>query len=260
MKCLIFLLFASLFFGCQSNQNANSFIHEVQETVDSITPVAKKEVVEPSLIDLENTSVSYDSLLVGIQAKKTQLKKAVANESISIDSVGNYFAHLMVKEIFPYWKGTPWDFNGHTDIPQKDQIACGYFVSTPLKHVGFKLNRYKLAQQASSNIVKSLALINKVHFYNLSSKDEMIDEIIKNFKDGLYVVGLSNHVGFLYLQDEELYFIHSNYAEPFGVVAEIASESGPFTYSGVYYIAPISNNRDLMRKWLDETSLIIVGT
>jgi len=36
---------------------------------------------------------------------------------------------FIYKEIFPSWYGTPWNFNGTTEVPQQGKIACGYFVS-----------------------------------------------------------------------------------------------------------------------------------
>lgn len=258
MKCFFFLFCTILLFGCQSQSNTYTIEKGVVETVNLVVnPIIE---TKPSLIDLKTDALPYDSVLARTEIMRQALNQSVIDQEITLDSVENYFSFLMVENIFPYWKGTPWDFNGHTDTPQEDNVACGYFVSTPLKHVGFKLNRYKLAQQASLNIVKSLALTQQVKSFHNPTLEEMITEIKQTYKKGLYVVGLSNHVGFLYLDEEELYFIHSNYAEPFGVVAEVAQESSPFIYSDVYYIAPISSNNDLMRKWLSGSSLNIVGS
>jgi hypothetical protein len=49
-----------------------------------------------------------------------------------------------------------WDYNGYTNTPKNGVIACGYFVSTTLKHFGFNLNRYDVAKKYSSSIVKTL--------------------------------------------------------------------------------------------------------
>src|SRR6185503_21378543 len=59
-------------------------------------------------------------------------------------------------EIFPSWYGTGWDFNGTTEVPRQGKIACGYFVSTVLRDAGWRVQRVRLAQQASENIILSL--------------------------------------------------------------------------------------------------------
>src|SRR5437764_1215954 len=40
-------------------------------------------------------------------------------------------------DIFPAWFGTPWDFNGTTQTPGEGKIACGYFVTTVMRDLGF---------------------------------------------------------------------------------------------------------------------------
>ena len=47
----------------------------------------------------------------------------------------------------------------------------------------------------------------------------------KNYKEGLYFIGLDNHVGFLLFRNNELYFIHSNYSSPAIVKLEKAKYS-----------------------------------
>ena len=51
-------------------------------------------------------------------------------------------------DLLPAWYGTPWDFNGTSEVPQQGKIACGYFVSTILRDAGWKVERVRLAQQA----------------------------------------------------------------------------------------------------------------
>src|SRR6478609_2933662 len=74
----------------------------------------------------------------------------------SKDSIYRYFQQTLYQKMVPYWLGTTWDFNGYTAIPGQGTVACGYFVSTTLRHMGVNVNRYKLAQQYSHAIVKSL--------------------------------------------------------------------------------------------------------
>ena len=91
----------------------------------------------------------HDSLQTNYKAHKTQQTKLITASK-------TYLHRTLSQQIFPYWYGTRWNYHGTTNVPRKGKIACGYFVTTTLKHAGFKLNRYKFAQQAASVIIKRL--------------------------------------------------------------------------------------------------------
>jgi hypothetical protein len=50
-----------------------------------------------------------------------------------------YLDTMLLNHIYPYWYGTGWNYNGTTEIPKVGETACGYFVSTTLKHIGFQI-------------------------------------------------------------------------------------------------------------------------
>lgn len=164
-----------------------------------------------------------------------------------LDSVGNLWADLIMNGGFPFWQGTPWTFEGHTPTPQLGTVACGYLVSTLLRHSDIKINRYKLAQLAATDGARSL-LGNKnippLLDYNQAWKT------IDTLSAGLYKVGLANHVGFLWVKDGETYFVHSNFIEFEGVICEYAKCSAAFNASTVFQIVPLSGNHFLIDKWL----------
>ena len=255
---IVILLF--LLIGCQSQNSKPIEAEKKVETtiIEVIEEVEKKMSNIPDHISTKPNSISYDSTLALIESKRLELRSHVQNGQITVDSVGHFFCNALVNNIIPYWYGTPWDFNGHTDVPNESNVACGYFVSTPLRHMEIKVNRFKLAQQASMHIVKSLACESQVYSYHKPNVIEMVDEIKSTYSDGIYTVGLSNHVGYLLLKKGELYFIHSNYGYPQEVVIEIASESDVFSYSDVFYISSISNNVELMKKWLNANTVTIL--
>ncbi|WP_230679026.1 hypothetical protein, partial [Streptococcus pneumoniae] len=60
------------------------------------------------------------------------------------------------EQLTPYWIGTPWDYNGITQIPNRGYIACGYLVTTILRDAGVQINRVKMAQCASEQMISSL--------------------------------------------------------------------------------------------------------
>ena len=125
----------------------------------------------------------------------------------------------MAKDIFPYWYGTQWDFNGTKRTPKKGKISCGYFVTNLLTDVGFTIPRIKWAQSASEVFIKKLAY-NKVKRFSNASITKVEQHLIDS-GNGLYVVGLDSYTGFIYVEDTSVRFIHADYYESeIGVVSE----------------------------------------
>ena len=199
----------------------------------------------------------YDSLsnieLQKEYQKQLEIIKSKKKNIEDIDSLGIYLHSQLTSEVFPAWYGTKWDYNGYTNKPREGIVACGYFVSTTLKHVGFNLNRFDLAKMYSSSIVKSLCAA-PVTFHDI---DNMFAYILEK-GDHLYVVGLSSHVGFIEKKDGAIYFIHSNYIGPVAVEKELAKNSDALNSSDVFVLGNISGNSELMKKWRDNIKINIV--
>ena len=185
------------------------------------------------------------------EAKEYIRKRRDTTNSLKTLSV--LFYDGFINDLLPHWYGTPWDFNGYTNIPNQGVIACGYFVSTTLKHMGINLNRYKFAQQYSLLEVATLDP-NYISLKNCT-QDSVQSFSKKNLADGLYIVGLDNHVGFLVKKEDENYFIHSD--PSLGVIQEHIRNSVMFNYSRNFYIGQISTNLALLQQWKDGTYISI---
>ncbi|MEO1030288.1 MAG: hypothetical protein AAFX55_02730 [Bacteroidota bacterium] len=175
------------------------------------------------------------------------------NATKALDSASWYLYSKLLDDIVPHWYGTTWDFNGHTDIPNDGEIACGYFVSTTLKHIGFNLNRYKMAQAAGLDEAKLLQPKSDIKIYSNLNFNELKDKVNKVYSDGIYFVGLDNHVGYVLLKDKTLYFLHSSYCDD-KVVIELA-ETSPCFDSNIYVFAEITTNTSLIEKWIHNERL-----
>jgi len=132
------------------------------------------------------------------------------------------FIYNIRDSLFTCWLGTPWDFYGTTEEPNNGKIACGYFVTTLLRDMGIKLNRIKLAQCASEEMIKNVCTKSTIHRSSNESISSFIDKINE---PGLYVVGLDFHTGFILNDGNKKYFIHANYTGNKVVEKEIATES-----------------------------------
>ncbi|MCM3870860.1 MAG: hypothetical protein ND895_09245 [Pyrinomonadaceae bacterium] len=152
-------------------------------------------------------------------------------------------------EVFPSWYGTAWDFNGTTETPRQGKIACGYFVSTVLRDAGWRVQRVKLAQQASENIILSLTTDAYIKRFRRVEIGKFVNAV-KDWGPGLYVVGLDIHVGFIVNTADQVYFIHSSYIDPYAVVKESAMESKILAASHYRVIGKVSADDVFIVKWL----------
>ncbi len=183
--------------------------------------------------------------------QKLQSSIQTLRSKTNVQDQSTAFYKVMTDSVFPSWMGTKWDFNGISNVPGQGQIACGYFVSTTLKHVGFNLNRYKMAQQAASVIVNILCENSKKHE---KYQSELIQQLKSAGNNKLYVVGLDYHVGFLAVENNQVYFIHSDYYLG-KVVCEVAADSKSFWDSNSYVYGELTNNSQLLNKWKNGTKI-----
>lgn len=198
---------------------------------------------------------SYTICKSNIEKGRNELKityNSGTNTSEVLNKSRKQVTQYLVEDIFNHWYTTKWSFEGHTEIPKQGTIACGYFVSTTLRDVGFKLNRFKLAQKSPEEEAKSIACGTTIEKLQNISKQELKNHFLKK-QDGLYFIGLDFHVGYIYKDKSEIYFIHSNYIDNKGVMKETL-ESSKAIMSTNYYIANITYNDVLIKKWiLNET-------
>ena len=203
----------------------------------------------------EHTSAEekqYDSLLSRIESTRSeyaaQFQHAeghIGRQEI-LQEAKSFLLTSLKQDIWPLWIGTPWDFNGISEEPGKGEIACGYFVSTTLKHAGFHLNRYRLAQQGATTICKALS----PELQRFQGLDALQSYLEAQEGDRIYVVGLDYHVGFIDQQDSSLRFTHASYYAPAEVVSQKFSESAVLQGSKAYVLAPLFESGTLVEDWL----------
>ena len=180
-----------------------------------------------------------------LQSVATRKYSEISDPTEKLQFMDNLYPEViaqLVDRIFPLWLGTPWDFNGITQKPQKGEIACGYFVSTTLRDVGFNVTRVKLAQQASMNIMKTVC--DRDTIVKHKSVASLIEKV-KSQGEGLYITGLSDHVGYILNRGGQVDFCHS-----FGkVMWEDAAFSPKLNSSR--YLSTGKIGHYAMSKWLD---------
>lgn len=182
----------------------------------------------PSIKNLQAFMPGYHQF-VYTPASYTEIKKEIQTQN------NKDLAYIVDKQLLPYWLGTGWSFNGTTQIPGQGTIACGYFVTTVLRDAGISLERVKLAQMASEDMIKILCKKEKIKRYHNAGIGDFVNSVKKQGY-GLYVVGLDLHTGFVLCDSSnDVYFIHSSGIPPYCVVKEQGLQS-PLLINSAYRV------------------------
>jgi len=255
---LLILLFGLISFcGCKSSEKEPLPLTEKVVLKASSMVEEKSPSIDSAKLNINfKAKGNYKSFKSEILEDKNYFKISYANNrEKTIDTASKYLYTKLINDIVPHWYNTPWDFNGHTNIPNEGEIACGYFVSTTLKHLGFNVNRYKMAQQAGLNEAIALQPKEELKIYRNLDFDVLRRKVNEVYNNGVYFVGLDNHVGYILIHDKVLYFLHSSYYDN-KVLIELA-ETSPCFKSNIYVFAEITSNKNLIKKWVLNEALHI---
>jgi len=202
----------------------------------------------------QKKSDDYSLLLKDIcRMQKEYLQKYSAADLLGKDSVvqnaREYLINKLSMEMFPYWYGTQWDYNGMTRIPNEGKISCGYFVTNILTDLGFLIPRIKWAQSASEVFIKKLSIESEIkRFINKPILE--VEAYLKSAGNGIYLVGLDIHVGFIIVSEGNIKFIHSNYYKPqIGVMSENITSWNPLRDSKYRIIGKLMSD-EMVKNWI----------
>lgn len=176
-------------------------------------------------------------------------KAQTAERRREIEGDARIILELIMPEMMRCWLGTGYDFNGTAEKPGGGKIACGYFVSTVLRDAGFKVNRYKLAQQPSQNILLSF-IGSESCLLKVGQDYETYADWVEEMDEGIYLIGLDTHVGFIVNTGEEMHFIHSSGARSIGVVEEGRDDAEVIKRSKWRMLGGFTNDPGVVRVWL----------
>ncbi len=159
---------------------------------------------------------SYKSILLAAKELKKQI--------ITSDSFEMLYGRFIVDSIIPYWYGTRWNFYGTTEVPKTGTIACGYFVTTILRDADINISRIKMAQAPSEEMINTVCHKESMKRFRNTTMQTFINELYQ-LENGLHIIGLDFHTGFIYHENEKLVFIHSSYQTPQMVIQQNVHES-----------------------------------
>lgn len=196
---------------------------------------------------------SYATIRSTLEVARSSLAKRLDRDRRrTLSKARELLVRTLRDELLPAWNGTPWAMNGITQTPHQGQIACGYFVSTTLLHAGLAVERSKLGQQASELITRTLVTQERIWVRSDQPIDAFVDTLRRG-GDGIYLVGLDNHVGFVIVDGEHTWFHHAGPGDE-GVRREPA-RTASFLSTSRYREAAKLFDDALLEKWLRGTPI-----
>ena len=177
------------------------------------------------------------------------------------DEARSFIVETLRRQIFPAWMGMP-SGGGRTStasLPHEPgmYISCSYFLTAALQNAGLVLeSRTRFARAPASWIQRALLPAGvPVHRYGNITPAELERRLVDNLGDGVYVVGLDIHVGFIDVRDGRATFVHSSYTPPGTVVDEpvVTSEAIANSQRKGYWVSPLFRDDRLVELWLRHT-------
>jgi hypothetical protein len=211
---------------------------------------------QPDAARYETLKKEVERWRKNLSARHSKARTTVEKDKVLAES--GRLLERVLPEMMRCWLGTPWDFNGTSEVPGEGKIACGYFVSTVLRDAGFRVDRYKLAKQPSQNILLSflpreaLSVTVGVPYDGYAAEMEAA-------APGIRIVGLDSHVAFLVTGPEGFRFIHSSGSQPWCVVDESRAEAEVLRRSNYRVEGLLTTDKALLRRWLAGEKIPVKG-
>jgi hypothetical protein len=188
-----------------------------------------------------------------------EYKKARSPEQkAKVENDARVILEMILPEMMRCWLGTGYDFNGVAERPGEGKIACGYYVSTLIRDAGFKVNRYKLAQQPSANILRTFTDADNCQLKVGENYDTYADWLEAK-EPGIYLMGLDTHVGFVVVEKSgDMKFLHSSGIAKAGVVEESRDEALAIRWSKWRMLGQFTADPHVIRTWLAGENVRVV--
>lgn len=200
----------------------------------------------------------YRAVKREVAARQAELNRAYhearddSSRAVVLAEARRFLEDVIVRRLLPPWIGTPWDYNGTSEQPGVGSIACGYFLTTVLRDAGFRVDRARLAQLPSEQLILGFCDPRDVRRFSDTSAPEFV-AAVRRQGPGLFIVGLDYHVGFLVNDGREVRFVHSTVVGAGEVVDEPALDSGPLVWSRYRVVARALSDR-VVARWLEAGS------
>ena len=216
-------------------------------------------------IDVDARGAAWDRAVAALADTRAALAAAwrtadtPAARAAIRDPASAALVAAIADQLAPAWFGMPWgmgrDSTATRPFAPDQTISCSYFVGAVLGGAGFRLHdRFKLGQAAALRIQQSLVGgRGEVHRF-LSIPPADLATRIAALGDGVYVIGLANHVGLVVVRGADVRFVHANYLGDAVVTSEPLATSPAIAASQPkgYFVSPLITAAGAADDWLIE--------
>jgi hypothetical protein len=215
-----------------------------------------------SAAERSHDPVAYETYLRTLEAQRAELAdrfhRAKGIERLAIRAQARRVVTTAIRErIFSAWLGTPWGLGPTSTAIRPHEpgkvVGCSYFVTAVLLNAGLRLeSRARFAMAPSELIQKALAPAKSDLHRFFGVEGEPLRRRIATLGDGVYLVGLNIHTGFLVVQGGEVRVVHASYTPPTQVVDEplLRSQVIDLSRRRGYVVTPIFQDDFLIDAWL----------
>jgi hypothetical protein len=205
---------------------------------------------------------AYEAYLDRLALQRAELanryQRAPARDRRAIRDEARQVVTTAIRDhIFPAWLGTPWGLGPTSTAIRPHEpgkvVGCSYFVTAVLLNAGLRLaSRGGFAVAPSELIQRALTPAKRDLHRLFRVEGEALRRRIAALGDGIYMVGLNIHTGFLVVNGAEVRVVHASYAPPMEVVDEplLASEVIAWSAARGYVVTPLFQDDFLIDAWL----------
>jgi hypothetical protein len=205
------------------------------------------------LFVLSSTSPAWANDYLSLQTRAEEARSAKP----SVDEARQELTQIILA-LSAEWLGTRWGLGlPQSSTPQEGKINCGTFVGTLLVHAGFDVNHKKLQRQPAELIIKTFAGKRDIKRFRNRSMDAFLDGV-REMGDGLYIIGLDFHVGYLLVEGKSVRFIHASYVTK-TVVNEDAETAEPIVTSKYRVVGRLLTDKTV-ESWLAQERIKVKGS
>ena len=169
-----------------------------------------------------------------------------------------YLRRAIVRRLIPPWLGMPWGMGRDATAIRPHQpgmkISCSYFVGAILGGAGVHLaDRFRFAQAPA--LVIQRAVGGPIHRF-LSISGDRLSAGIRALGDGVYLIGLDVHIGFVVVDGDDVRLVHASYTDHQVVTDEPLATAAAIAHSrhAGYFVSPVvvasDDDDELVDRWL----------
>jgi hypothetical protein len=206
---------------------------------------------------------AYEAALAALESRRAALHRQFdsarsAAERAAIRRQARRTVLLAITDtIFPAWMGTPWGLGPNSTATRPHQagkvVGCSSFVTGVLMNAGLHLqNRARFAQTSSVLMQQALTPDRRALHRFPGMPFDVLTRRLLALGDGVYIVGLNIHTGFLVIKNGTVRVVHASYTPPNQVVDEALGESQVIALSWKrgYVVTPVFQDDRLIDFWL----------